>query len=167
MYLCGYHGTSEASANSILKDNSGYTPSSSEHEWLGTGIYFYSNFEDAYVWKDAEVVLHSVISVTPDQILDLDSERGMERYRDAEALLQKKVGKELTSDPIKNQCAICRIIWKNCPTIKVIRYSFALPVGDVMALVLANRKRCEFCVRDNSLIVNTVMIKKEEMRVRK
>ena len=46
MLLTGYHGTTQESAKSILKEKQ-FKLSQSNKEWLGEGIYFYEQFSDA------------------------------------------------------------------------------------------------------------------------
>ncbi len=48
--LIGYHGTTKENAKKIIKDNR-FLKSNSEEEWIGPGIYFYDNIENAYEYN--------------------------------------------------------------------------------------------------------------------
>lgn len=48
--LIGYHGTSKENANNILKYKK-FLKSRDEDEWIGPGIYFYDNIENAYEYN--------------------------------------------------------------------------------------------------------------------
>lgn len=53
IFITGYHGTpSITNANNIIEN--GYNISKTERNWLGYGIYFYPNFEDAYNWEGVD-----------------------------------------------------------------------------------------------------------------
>ncbi len=48
--LTGYHGTTKENAKIIIESNK-FLKSNSEEDWLGPGIYFYNNIENAYEYN--------------------------------------------------------------------------------------------------------------------
>lgn len=78
MYLTGYHGTSKEYAENILKTKI-FHQSRKINEWLGNGIYFYTEFEEALEWAkkyhpNNEAVIHEIICIKEDEIMNLDYE---------------------------------------------------------------------------------------------
>ncbi len=85
----GFHGTLEQRANKILKE--GFIHSHKNREWLGSGIYFFSKFNDAEKWAIMEankpqnkgskaVVLTTDIIVNPNNFFDFDIPDNMEKF---------------------------------------------------------------------------------------
>ena len=170
IFITGYHGTSSIkNADNIIEK--GYNISKTEKNWLGDGIYFYPNFEDAYNWKNittnekSEAILHSIIKIDEDELLDLDTKEG--RY------LLNNIFDELGSftdvtkieDVEERQCAVMRFIWETSKKINVIACKFSPQKTKVRILTDPREKRKEFCVRDNSYIVNTILIKRSDINV--
>lgn len=86
-----YHGTSEASCRNIL--HGGWQPSIGIRHWLGDGIYFFENEEDAWVWARrirTGTVLAADIRVKDDRMFDLDKQEHLDIYiEQAHLVLQK------------------------------------------------------------------------------
>jgi hypothetical protein len=80
----GYHGTSRGAANSILRG--GFTPSSSGHDWLGPGIYFWQDAPGrAWEWAqkyDDPVVIQSQIVFEQEEAMDLLDRRWFNMLRE-------------------------------------------------------------------------------------
>lgn len=157
------------SAENILK--CGYNNSVRKENWLGDGVYFYPHFEDAYNWENiktkepSEAILHSVIRINEDELLDMDTQDG--------ASLVDNLINELadTTDigNIKNieerECAAMRLIWKTYSKFNIIACSFAPKKKKINLLFDSRKKRREFCVRNNQYIINTVLIKRSDLDV--
>ena len=117
MLITGYHGTTEKAAESILQDKRFYK-SSGDMEWLGTGIYFYVNFADAYNWHLSEgeaeprAVLHSVIKIKDEEYLDLDTPAGKAILRDIVWFLANQAEVVISTSAQHNQCAVANLIWQ-------------------------------------------------------
>lgn len=166
MFLTGYHGTSNKSADNILEENF-FKPSENDKEWLGKGIYFYFNFADAYEWINNESILHSVIKIDDDEYLDLDTKEGLNICRKAIDMVIKygvvtnPKDKKMAQ---KNQCAVMNCIWKLSDTIKVMSRSFPRE-RKVIEMIMDERSlRKEFCVKDNSCIKFTQRIRRSDIR---
>ena len=166
MFLTGYHGTSLESANNILKTKE-FNVSSKDTEWLGTGIYFYNEFSDAYEWRDSEAVLHSVIKIDSSEYLDIDSEEGKKIYNEIKNHIVKMQGKDVDNslkNVQKNTCAVMRMLWENEDLdLKVISASFPKGYVDFRTLLDTREKRKEFCVRNNECIKYTQLIRKGDL----
>lgn len=170
MFLTGYHGTTLVAAHSILEEGA-YHLSTRDTEWLGSGIYFYPSFSDAYNWETidgripAEAILHSVIKVKNTEYLDFDSDKGHEIYQAACALISEMQGKEISANLTESQtqCAIAKIVWDIHDEIKVLAASFPTEKKKVRAIKEARKYRKEFCVRDNSYIKHTYIIERRNL----
>lgn len=112
MYITGYHGTSLDAARSIINSEQ-FIRSDGPTHWLGNGIYFYADFEDAYNWRydDSsplpEAIVHTIIRVEEDKYLDLNSIEGQKLFADVGILLRRsgriKAQAKFTQE---NQCSI-------------------------------------------------------------
>lgn len=166
MFLTGYHGTSNESADNILKENF-FKLSESDKEWLGKGIYFYFDFADAYEWRNNESILHSVIKIEDDEYLDLDTKEGLNICRKAIDMVIKY---GVVSNPKdkkmaqKNQCAAMNCIWRLSNTTKVMSRSFPREPKVIEMLIDERPLRKEFCVKDNSCIKFTQRIRRSDIR---
>lgn len=161
--ITGYHGTTREAAECILRDRY-FEKSVGKKEWLGTGIYFYFDFADAYKWsaqKENEAsreVLHSVIKIKADEYFDLDSEIGKEIYQNIVEWLSAQADVEISASAQQNQCAVANCIWQEYPECKVIAMSFPRERSKFSLLTDPRPRRKEFCVRDNSCIKCTQII---------
>lgn len=162
IFIVGYHGTTEDGGNGILKN--GYNPSVGNKEWLGKGIYFYYDFNDAYKWRDAEAIMSSVIKLGDKEYFDWDTDAGSVLYnRMEEYVIQRN--KETNGNFIKfeksqqeNQCLFMQKIWELLPYIQMMSASFAVTPKILPILTDKRNRRREFCLRDNSLIKHTHII---------
>lgn len=151
MYLSGFHGTTLESARSIMREGR-FNRSEGGKNWLDSGIYFYTDIEDACVWRDAEVVLRSIVEINEDQLLDLDLEPG----RRAFFLIAQRIAEEnhLFRNAIDNNTrqrkrdTIARILHLANPCIEVLAASF--PVGGAKPPTIFDPRplRREFCLID-------------------
>lgn len=163
MFLSGYHGTSLEAANNIIKQRK-YKKSNNDKDWLGPGIYFYSSFSDAYDWKNAETILHSVIKIKEDEYLDLTSPMGVSIYNEIIDWLYNDCNIRLDKNKKQqNQCSIFKIIWNREPYLKVISAEFARERSKFDALIDLREKRKEFCVRNNECIKHTYSINRSDI----
>ncbi len=162
MFLTGYHGTSLASANNILKNNE-FKISSNDVDWLGSGIYFYFSIVDAYNWKNAEAILHSVIKVEDDEYLDIDSDEGSEIYQEMIDFISESHCIEICGNIQKNQCSVFRMLWETYSKLKVISAKFPTEPTKIKTLIDKRPRRKEFCVRNNSQIKCTYLIKRSDL----
>ncbi|MCI8699746.1 MAG: hypothetical protein HFJ47_00190 [Clostridia bacterium] len=95
--IVGYHGTENQSANLILSNNK-YNKSNNEDDWLGSGIYFYDNLENAILYNirnyinknkiypkyvdliEERVILVNVIKCKEDEIVDLNEFENLRKF---------------------------------------------------------------------------------------
>lgn len=163
MLISGYHGTTLKNAKKILKSKE-FIPSNNSKDWLGKGIYFYTNIEDAFKWRNSEVVLHTVIKIKENEYLDIDSEKGNEIFNEILDLFDNEYkGVMDTSDIQKNQCAIINAIWQANTELKVITCKFPKTSRRIVTLHDAREYRQEFCVRNNENIKIISIIKREDV----
>ena len=151
MYLSGFHGTTLERARSIMREGR-YNRSEGGKNWLGSGIYFYTDIEDACAWRDAEVVLHSIVQIDEDQLLDLDTETGKQAFRIiAQVIAEENQLFRITSDSDsrqRNQDTIARILRLANPHLEACAASF--PVGGAKPPTIFDPRplRREFCLVD-------------------
>jgi hypothetical protein len=72
--ITGYHGTSRASAEEILLN--GFRASEGPGEWLGHGVYFFTNPDEAWLWAEKKFRAKGVViqaTVVFGHCLDLDN----------------------------------------------------------------------------------------------
>ena len=130
MYFTGYHGTIRTRGKEILEGKL-FRKSISNKEWLGTGIYFYYEYGDAFKWSeniaDNEediTILHVLIDIDENYVLDLDSERGIDYIREVVSFVKKEYYFLLGDSAQENQCTISNIIWNKWPEIQMLIASF-------------------------------------------
>lgn len=158
MIITGYHGTSEKCADEIIASKK-YELSNGDEEWLGSGIYFYEQYIDAWKWTrqrkyNKPSILHSIIKVRKDEVIDFDTEEGKRKEETFKKICAKF--NMQTKSKIKNQCALMNYIWQKCDDIKVLISSFAIDKTTMGTLHDGRIRRREFCVRNNDAIISTV-----------
>lgn len=164
MFLSGYHGTTLSNANKILKDGK-FKLSRSNTEWLGKGIYFYFDINDAYYWRENEAIMHSVVKIDPSEYLDIDTQVGMEIFNDILEFISKTQRESFknSNNIQQNQCAVMKALWNSYPKLKVISASFPKERTKIKTLLDKRPRRKEFCVRNNNYIKYTQLIKKGDL----
>lgn len=158
MFLTGYHGTSNTAADNIMKTGQ-FAKSMGDRQWLGDGIYFYDNLEDAYNWHNiqtgeaAEAIIHAVIKIKDNEYLYLNSEEGAKLIDGVIdyicASMKVKVEEKYAQ---QNQCAVANMIWQRRTDLKVMAASFPTLRRKMATMLDLRPLRREFCVRDNSCI---------------
>ena len=158
MYFTGYHGTTTERGKEIL-DNKCFKVSESNKEWLGTGIYFYNEYRDAYDWssnivnnEDEITVLHILLDIDEDYVLELDSEKGMIFSRRVVNALENKYYHLAKKTAQENQCTVSNFIWGKWPETQMLIASFASEKTPFKMLRDVREKRREFCLRNNNHI---------------
>ena len=162
MLITGYHGTSKDIASKIIEKKY-FMISNGDKEWLGRGIYFYTNYEDALEWSKLKYdtafsVLHTIIEINQEEFIDFDTEEGKEIFECFKSLFNKH-GIEQYDSVQKNQCAVMNFIWEHEINIKVLMCSFATKPNVFRTLNDGRRKRKEFCARNNDVIKGLTLIK--------
>lgn len=158
-----YHGTSASSADNIMKHNFQIKKSRSDH-WLGNGIYFYDDYENAYLWAKKKFKLKNtsiIIAYTDiDNVFDLDRKSNYNtfmRYTD-EIMLDMELNGVNTGD-MNNLEVRCLIFdcFKKIAEIKAIAYTFNLDLqfgkGKNKFLRLGKNEK-QICVYDISILKN-------------
>lgn len=161
--LTGYHGTLDFKAKQILKN--GFIISDKDSEWLGFGVYFFTNFSDAESWADNELkklqnkdknynpaVLKAIVNCEPEAYYDLDIKENFDKMR--EEMLEVIKGlcgrnsTKLTHEQIR--CIACNWFAKKH---KVKVYNFTFPrkyYNEVGFPIVIDQQ--QFCVREPQLI---------------
>lgn len=132
MFITGYHGTSKVNAEIICYTKE-FVISRGDRQWLGNGIYFYPNINDAYNWNSSEVILHTIVYVDDNEYIDIDDGIGKEIYKKTYNFMCNYAKNSLDNYDIdtsyknatRNQCAVINTIWEAYKNIQVISASFA------------------------------------------
>ena len=167
MSITGYHGTSVAMGEQILKEKL-FQLSRKNTDWLGTGIYFHFEYPDAKNWamgrhKRNWAVLQVLVDVdmrSDDEYIDFDFGTGKEIYRKTIDELQKIRPDWITESAQENQCLVANFIWKEFPEVKCLAAAFPTIRTRVRLVKDPRRMRREFCVRDNGCIKNVQLLER-------
>lgn len=170
--ITGYHGTDIKNAESICKKNFRINKDKYNKLYLGAGIYFFDNIDNALDWnikkfkKDfrykpewkelikSYTIIKGIISVKEKDILDLDKKENLYKLE----LLVTKINKKLESSP-----EYCRAQNKTAAIIntlyeikeinkKLIVKTFFEKIETKKFNELKNYPRRMFCVKDVSII---------------
>jgi hypothetical protein len=155
----GYHGTDKKYGDEILRTKT-FLPSQSDTDWLGKGIYFYIEADDAAKWcidrnHKNPMVLCVCVKTMSDEFLDYDTKEGEDIVRSVMKVIvgsakYAKFGEEKAAE--KNQYAIAMMLWTEFPELKVLIGSFPTSPRPFPVIKDVRPLRREFCVRDNSYI---------------
>lgn len=162
MILTGYHGTTEESAQSILK-NKEYSISSGKTEWLGEGVYFYFEYHEAVKWTvlkkySSPAVLHNIIHVNDNEYIDLDEKEGKDLFQSViDRFCESGVPIDNTKEQ-QNQCAVANEIWKRCKECKLMMGTFHSEKRKMRTLTDPRPTRREFCLRNSDPIKSIVRV---------
>ncbi len=163
MIITGYHGTTKENANNVLKEKKFYL-SKSPRDWLGEGIYFYFNYADALDWTIQKeykevAILHVIIRVPDENVIDFDSDKGSSIYSFFEQELAKLEVEFCNGSTQENQCALMNYIWEKEKDCKVMMASFARKPKLLKTMLDCRTKRKEMCVRSNEFIEEIIGLK--------
>ena len=167
LMLKGYHGTLMGSAKRIQQE--GFLPSTKEIEWLGEGIYFFTELGHANSWAkqqqkklkfvDLPVVLCVEIVTDSVGLLDLDIPETKQAFENEMCDVLDKWKKEsggvpnFHNDSRKMRCFFCNLYASIHNEVKIIAYSFPRIHTDSDSLgfpsVIHSR---QLCVRDKTCI---------------
>lgn len=154
MFLSGFHGTDMASALSIMRDGC-FHPSTGPRQWLGDGIYFFYNVEDALAWKGtsggnrSDAVLHAVVSIPDDAFFDLNTDEGMHMMTQLYDSASKKLGSTSKEPDAQGmQSNVAQMIWNASPNLRVLSGTFPTEPRTRRLIIDTRTFRNEFCVRD-------------------
>lgn len=163
MFVTGYHGTTKNNANKIVKENR-FKISNNKDEWLGKGIYFYEKYSDAVKWetKDkhhSDAVLHVIVEIDDNEYIDFDSDKGKELFARMMGII-KSQNVEIRSNSAQiNQCSTMNYIWENVPEVQAVFASFPTEPSIYPVMLQYRSLRREFCVRNNDVIKDIVLLK--------
>jgi hypothetical protein len=177
-YFMLFHGTNNIYSDNIFKYGFQLQEETRDDHWLGNGIYFFrEDLEQAYNWafykfKDCQetnevVVLHTVVEIQGNNVLNLDSRGGMMvMKRFTEELKRKLRGIKFNhSNPAK----IRHFIMKLLPSeYSIIQRTFPaekslfddIPMFQQMGLRLNGT---QVCVRDPAVITKDISIVKRRV----
>ncbi len=163
MFITGYHGTTKDKAKKIVEENN-FIISNKKDEWLGKGIYFYEKYSDAIKWESkdkhkSDAVLHVIVEIDDNEYIDFDSDKGKELFARMMSIIKKQDIDIDMNSAQQNQCSTMNYIWKMVPNIQAVFASFPTEPSIYPVMLQYRTLRREFCVRDNSVIKDIVLLK--------
>lgn len=159
----GYHGTVGENIDSILQDilKNGFKISSKNNEWLGKGIYFFDNINNAHWWNNSHKkkklnkgIIKAEIFSEIKHFLDLDDEEDRKKfeskipkYKD----ILKSQGIEIKEEDASRilACLLLNLYSKE-HGIKLLKKTFSL--NNKNYLEILSKTQTQYCVIDNSNI---------------
>lgn len=169
-HIIGYHGTLSDRARNIFEH--GFYASAKEIEWLGHGVYFFTDYHHAEAWARQEyrrqcklqdhvsdpVVLRVNLRLKPQGLLDLDRKETMnffqkelrQGYRQMFGSDQQG-GAPCFRDEREERCFWCNYYARTHPLIQVMAFSFPRIKYRGFGFPAVHSQR-QLCVIDNSCI---------------
>lgn len=173
--LIGYHGTVKSKAEKILSSKN-FIESSNDNEWLGHGIYFFADIENAIKWaderanryKEPAVVLSANIECISSNYLNLDYQANRNKVssfiKDILARADKNLSFYKRDD--EKRCVAFNL-YKKFFGIDVIEFSFSRKTKkghseekDLLGLNSIPKK--QICVSNQQCISNIKVVRGDE-----
>lgn len=136
MNICCYHGTDEASSQSILSSKEFIVKRRQDH-WLGNGVYFFiDDFKKAEWWANQitkkngklPVVLYLNLDVDDTELLNLNIESDLDTLNNFSKELFKDLKKHNVFIKFKDEhelnCFVLDSFFEKYPNYKVVRRTF-------------------------------------------
>ena len=174
----GYHGTLKENLESICIDNFNINPDTNNKLYLGYGIYFFVELNDALDWNIKQYkdqhncnpryekiiedygIIKSIIVVNKNEILDLDNKDILRKF---ELLISKCIGKLVTKEqyikaPNKTAAILNMMYHRGEIKRKVIIKTFFEPIGTKYLNTLKNYPRKMICIKTNDIIKQNAIV---------
>lgn len=173
--LVGYHGTIKTNAEKILSSKN-FIESNNDDEWLGHGIYFFADIENAIKWanerasryKESAIVLSVDIKCDADKYLDLDYKVNRDKVSLFMKDILEKRGKDLSfcKRDEEKRCISFNLYKKMC-NIDVMGFSFFRKIKkgnslDRDLLGLSSIPEKQICVSNHLCISNIKIVRGDE-----
>lgn len=167
-----FHGTLDHRADKIIRK--GFIESKKEFEWLGNGVYFFNEFDDAKCWAIRErnkpqnigsiaAVIQAKTSVEEEYFYDFDVPDKMDSFILETQELAKALTYYYSGDFTREKvrCALCNWFAKK-HNIRVYAYSFPKKINTNAAFFPYTVVQRQLCVRDKDCISEVHLCYKEE-----
>lgn len=171
--LIGYHGTKKELVSSICTNNFNINKDINNKLYLGFGIYFFYESDDALDWNvksfvkefsvlpkwdifiDKFSIIKSEINLSQDDILDLDKKENLKKIEILIEKLENKLvmSQEYSRAPNKTAAILNMLYKRKLTSKKVISKTFFEKINTKHLHSLKNYPRKMFCVKDNSIIL--------------
>lgn len=168
--LIGYHGTTEENATKILDDGQ-FKESTSNREWLGRGVYFFTDIENARYWaidrakrvKTKYAVLRVHIECEEDSYLDLDLRANFAKVEAFVKNILKQSDRKIEFHNLdEKKCFACDL-YKRINYIDVVSFTFSKKTSAETKALMGFQQLPEkqLCVSNNRCIHDIKIISKE------
>jgi len=106
----GYHGTNKCAAESIVNSKS-FRPSLGDDEWLGKGVYFYWDSDDAHWWcvEHEKLELYTILKaqIVCNELIDLaHTKRDIEQFKEFCKMVANRCEKLSNGEKRKNYMSL-------------------------------------------------------------
>lgn len=173
MVIVGFHGTTRKKAQRIIRDGEFEVSTGNKH-WLGTGIYFYTELDEALAWKgsngrqNTDTVLMAIINVPDKYVMDIDDSSQRTKVSEFLKILEDSFDHregtlKINGTTQENQCALANMLWDDNPRLNVLIGRFRKGLRKAMTLTDVRPLRKEFCLRNGRYIRHIHVIKKEDV----
>lgn len=155
----GYHSTYIIYKDSILKN--GFNKSNKNDDWLGEGVYFWDNENNALWWKQNANTIARCIFVCDlkcplSNYLDLDNKQQMRKFDSYLKNYLKQSYKSNSVKPIFKNANECRKfycdIYCSHNDICILSFTFEHDKINTFGFKVGTEKRRQICVRDQKCI---------------
>ena len=154
----GYHKTLYIYVNSIKKN--GFKPSNAEDDWLGFGVYFWDNIENAKWWNVGNnsiiknCIIECELKCDMDQYVNLNDE--MDKLESFCEQYMREIRKNKLPRPnFKNNNQrkkfFCDLYCKK-NNLLILSFRFEHDIMNKAGFKIGTKKRRQICVRDPKLI---------------
>lgn len=174
----GYHGTLKENIESICINNFNINPDTNNKLYLGYGIYFFVELNDALDWNIKQYkdqhncnphyekiiedygIIKSIIVVNKNEILDLDNKDILRKF---ELLISKCIRKLVTKEqyikaPNKTAAILNMMYHRGKIKRKVIIKTFFEPIGTKYLNSFKNYPRKMICIKTNDIIKQNIIV---------
>ena len=155
----GYHTTPKMYKDSILKN--GFKPSIQKNDWLGEGVYFWDNEENALFWRRRSKSIPQCILVCDlkcqiSEYLDLDKESNMKNFEKFLNKYFKSVAEDIVVKPVfKNNNERRKFfcdLYCSCNNIRILSFTFTHEIINKFGFRIETINRRQICVREPKYI---------------
>ncbi|WP_101698486.1 hypothetical protein [Clostridium minihomine] len=159
--LKGYHNTSLENAYNIISEKYFYL-SKKNTEWLGCGIYFWDEYDNAVWWSTKQknpshAIIIACIKANSSKFLDLDQQENMDKLVEFARQFNEENKHNNMIPNFKNNTQIRQYYctgYKKRFDVKIMKYTFKYPVINCVGFPTQEIERVQLCLSDNETIAD-------------
>lgn len=154
----GYHKTLNIYIDSIKKN--GFKPSNAKDDWLGFGVYFWDNIEDAKWWKNNTNAIIKGCIIQCELKCDMDQYINLNDNMDKFELFCQEYMKEIRENKLprpnfennnQRKKYFCDLYCKK-NNLSILSFVFEHDIMNIAGFKVDTKKKRQICVRNPELI---------------